>query len=74
MEEIDPKLCLDGSKALNFQNFETCLAAAAFMPTAMNAMIGEPENYWYFLSEVSVKGGRAELSFSLMEDGTDFVQ
>lgn len=74
MEEIDSKLCLDGSKALNLEDFETCLAAAAFMPTSMDALLGEIEDYWYFLSEVNVNGNRAELSFSMMEAGTEFVQ
>lgn len=74
MEEIDPKLCLDGTSALNLKDFETCLAAAAFMPTGMDALLGENEDYWYFLSEVNVNGNRAELSFSMMEAGTEFVQ
>lgn len=74
MEELDPKLCLDGSKALDFESFETCLAAAAFMPTGMDALLGENEDYWYFLSEVNVNGNRAELSFSMVEAGTEFVQ
>jgi hypothetical protein len=74
MEEIDPKLCLDGSKALNLQDFETCLAAAALMPTRIEALLGEIEYNWYFLSEVKVNGNRAELSFSWMKAGTEFVQ
>lgn len=74
MEEIDPKLCLDGSKALDFKDFETCLAAAALMPTSMDALLGESDDVWYFLSEVNVNGNRAELSFSMMEAGTEFVQ
>lgn len=74
MEEIDPKLCLDGSNALNLEDFETCLAAAAFTPTGIDALLGESEDCWYFLSEVNVNGSRAELSFSIMEAGIEFVQ
>ena len=74
MEEIAPKVCLDGSKALNFNDFETCLAAAALMPTSMDTLLGVSEDYWYFLSEVNVNGNRAKLSFSMMEAGTEFVQ
>jgi hypothetical protein len=74
MQEIDAKLCLSGSKAVNLEDFETCLAAAAFMPTSINALLGEIEDCWYFLSEVSVNGSRAELSFSIMNAGTDLIQ
>ncbi len=72
-EEIDPKLCLDGSKALNLEDFETCLAAAAFIPTGMDALLESSDDYWYFLSEVNVNGSRAELSFAMMEADTDFI-
>lgn len=74
MEEIDPKLCLDGSKALSFEDFEICVAAAAFMPTGIDALLGESDDCWYFLSEVNVSGNKAELSFSTMEAGKEFVQ
>lgn len=73
MEEIDPKICLDGRKALKLDEFETCLAAAAFMPTSEDALFGS-EDYWYFLSNVNLNGNRAELSFSMMEFGTEFIQ
>lgn len=74
IEEIEPSLCLVGSNALNLKKFETCLAAAAFVPTSMNALLGEIEDSWFFLSEVSVNGSRAKLSFSMMHAGKDFVQ
>lgn len=74
LRKIEPKKCLDGSKALRLENFETCLAAAAFTPASMNALVGENEDYWYYLSEIDIDKCRAELSFSMMEAGTDFVQ
>jgi hypothetical protein len=74
MHEIEPQGPSAGSNALQLGNFETCIAAAAFIPSRMDALLVTDDDYWYFLSEVDIKERKAELSFSTMEVGRDFIQ
>lgn len=52
----------NGSPGLNLQNLEVCLAAAAYIPNEMAALIPQGDD-WYFLSEVDVSNGEARLFF-----------
>lgn len=74
MQVIKPHKSPVGNKIVQLNNFETCLAVAAFKPSGIVALLDVKDNLWYFLNEVDVKQGQAKLSFSWMEAGTDFVQ
>jgi hypothetical protein len=54
-----------GSIAISFDDFETCLAAAALIPGSMDPLFWHSEEDWYYLSEVDLKNDQAFITFSL---------
>ncbi|MEQ8903460.1 MAG: hypothetical protein RID11_11765 [Roseovarius sp.] len=72
--EIEIRRSTVDGQPLQLASFETCIAAAALIPSGVDALLGIQDVSFYFLSDVEIEGRTAELTFDLMDVGKDFIQ